>query len=77
MLGQMDLEANDNQQASLTLQKAVEADTHNWRAHYLLALAFCTNRGIIKSGKRSDPRRRVKPAESRRHQASARKNPRG
>ena len=40
MLGQMDLEANDNQQASLTLQKAVGADAHNWRAHYLLALAF-------------------------------------
>ena len=40
MLGQMDLEANDNQQASLTLQKAVEADANNWRAHYLLALAF-------------------------------------
>jgi len=40
MLGQMDLEANDNQHASVTLQKAVEADASNWRAHYLLALAF-------------------------------------
>ncbi len=40
MLGQMELEANENKDASATLQKAVEADASNWRAHYLLALAF-------------------------------------
>ncbi len=40
MLGQMQLEANENKEASATLQKAVEADSSNWRAHYLLALAF-------------------------------------
>jgi Flp pilus assembly protein TadD len=40
MLGQMQLEAMENKEASATLQKAVEADFSNWRAHYLLALAF-------------------------------------
>jgi TolA-binding protein len=40
MLGQMQLEANENKEASATLQRAVEADASNWRAHYLLALAF-------------------------------------
>lgn len=40
MLGQMQLEAKENKEASATLQRAVEADSKNWRAHYLLALAF-------------------------------------
>jgi TolA-binding protein len=40
MLGQMELEANENKEASVTLQKAVEAHASNWRVHYLLALAF-------------------------------------
>ena len=40
MLGQMQLEVNENKEASATLQRAVEADASNWRAHYLLALAF-------------------------------------
>ena len=40
MLGQMQLEAKENKDASSTLQKAVEADSSNWRAHYLLAVAF-------------------------------------
>jgi len=40
MLGQMQLEANENKEASATLERAVEADASNWRAHYLLALAF-------------------------------------
>jgi tetratricopeptide (TPR) repeat protein len=40
MLGQMQLEANENKDAGATLQRAVEADASNWRAHYLLALAF-------------------------------------
>ncbi|HEY1470721.1 MAG TPA: tetratricopeptide repeat protein [Candidatus Acidoferrum sp.] len=40
MLGQMQLEANENREASAMLQKAVEADANSWRAHYLLALAF-------------------------------------
>jgi Flp pilus assembly protein TadD len=40
MLGQMQLEAKENKEASATLQKAVETDSNNWRAHYLSALAF-------------------------------------
>jgi TolA-binding protein len=40
MLGQMQLDANENKDASATLQSAVEADSSNWRAHYLLTLAF-------------------------------------
>jgi Flp pilus assembly protein TadD len=40
MLGQMQLEANENKDAGATLQRAVEADASSWRAHYLLALAF-------------------------------------
>jgi TolA-binding protein len=40
MLGQMQLDAKENDEARATLQKAVEADENNWRAHYLLALAF-------------------------------------
>jgi Flp pilus assembly protein TadD len=40
MLGQMQLEAKQNKEASATFQKAVEADANNWRAHYLLAVAF-------------------------------------
>jgi len=40
MLGQMQLEAKEDKDASVTLQSAVEADSGNWRAHYLLALAL-------------------------------------
>ena len=40
MLGQMQLEAKENKDASATLERAVEADSSNWRAHYLLAVAF-------------------------------------
>jgi TolA-binding protein len=40
MLGQMQLEANENTDASVTLQRALDADASSWRAHYLLALAF-------------------------------------
>ncbi len=40
MLGQMQFDAKEYEDAATTLQKAVEADPNNWRAHYLLALAF-------------------------------------
>jgi tetratricopeptide (TPR) repeat protein len=40
MLGQMELDANENQEASLTLQKATDTGTVNWQAHYLLAIAY-------------------------------------
>ena len=40
MLGQMQLDAGENNDASATLLKAVEADSNNWRPHYLLALAL-------------------------------------
>jgi TolA-binding protein len=49
MLGQMQLEANENKEASATLQRAVEADASNWRAHYLSALAFVRTGALSKA----------------------------
>jgi len=40
MLGQIQLDSNENNEAVLTLQKAVEAGNANWQAHYLLAIAY-------------------------------------
>jgi TolA-binding protein len=49
MLGQMQLDAKEDKDASATLQKAVEADPNNWRAHYLLALAFARTGQLSKA----------------------------
>ncbi|HXX99672.1 MAG TPA: tetratricopeptide repeat protein, partial [Candidatus Limnocylindrales bacterium] len=40
MLGQIQVDAGEDKDASLTLQKAVEAGTTNWQAHNLLAIAY-------------------------------------
>ncbi|HTQ95601.1 MAG TPA: tetratricopeptide repeat protein [Candidatus Acidoferrum sp.] len=40
LLGQIELDANENKQAAETLQKAVEAGAVNWQAHSLLAVAY-------------------------------------
>jgi len=50
MLGQMQLEANEYKKASTTLQNAVEADSGNWRAHYLLALALVRTEELSRAG---------------------------
>jgi Flp pilus assembly protein TadD len=50
MLGQMQLEAKENKDASSTLEKAVEVDSSNWRAHYLLAVAFIRTGELSKAG---------------------------
>ena len=43
MLGQIQLESNESKAAQQTLQKAVEGDPKNWKAHYLLALASASS----------------------------------
>ena len=40
LLGQMQLEAGENMDARATLQRAVDADSKNWRPHYLFARRF-------------------------------------
>ena len=50
MLGQMELEAHEDKEASATLQRAVDADGGNWRAHYLLALALVRTGELSKAG---------------------------
>lgn len=49
MLGQMQLDAGENSEASATLLKAVEADSNNWRPHYLLALALLRTKELPKA----------------------------
>ena len=49
MLGQMQLEAKESKDAISTLQKAVEADSNNWRAHYLLAVAYIRTEELSKA----------------------------
>jgi Flp pilus assembly protein TadD len=49
MLGQMQLEAKENKDAIATLQRAVEADSNNWRAHYLLAVAYIRTEELSKA----------------------------
>ena len=46
MLGEIEFEAKEYKDASVTLQRAVEGGTNNWRAHYLLALA-CVRTGEL------------------------------
>jgi Flp pilus assembly protein TadD len=46
MLGQIQFEAKEYKDASVTLQRAVEQGSNNWRAHYLLALA-CVRTGEL------------------------------
>ena len=58
MLGEMQLEAKENKEAAATLQKAVEADPGNGRAHYLLALTLVRLANYPKRKQRL-PRRRV------------------
>jgi tetratricopeptide (TPR) repeat protein len=50
MLGQMQFDAKEYQDASATLQKAVDADEKNWRAHFLLALASAYSGDLPKAG---------------------------
>lgn len=40
MLGQIQLDASENKDACVTLQKAVDAGNVSWQAHYLLAVAY-------------------------------------
>lgn len=50
MLGQIQLDAGENQEAQATLQKAVDAGTVNWQAHYLLAIA-CARTGAYEKAR--------------------------
>lgn len=40
MLGQIQVDAGENKEASITLLKAIEVSSVNWQAHYLLAVAY-------------------------------------
>jgi TolA-binding protein len=50
MLGQMQFDAKEYKEARATLEKAVDADAKNWRAHYLLALASAYSGDLPKAG---------------------------
>jgi tetratricopeptide (TPR) repeat protein len=50
MLGHMQYEAKEYKEAEATLQKAVDADEKNWRAHYALALASAFAGDLAKAG---------------------------
>jgi tetratricopeptide (TPR) repeat protein len=50
MLGQMQLQAKEYKEASVTLEKAAAVDSKNWRAHYLLALASAHSGDLAKAG---------------------------
>jgi TolA-binding protein len=50
MLGHMQYEAKEYKEAEATLQKAVDAEEKNWRAHYALALASAFAGDLPKAG---------------------------
>jgi TolA-binding protein len=49
MLGQIQLDSGENNDACLTLQKAVEVASVNWQSHYLLAIAYARTGEIEKA----------------------------
>jgi TolA-binding protein len=49
MLGQIELDVRENQEAAATLQKAIEAVPIDWQAHYLLALAYARTKEFEKA----------------------------